>query len=103
MTTFVMNRVRSSTSVSSVLHGIRSYAKVATGSDIISAASNVSLQKARNWDEGVSSKFSTTPINDIFKVAPLHFFSLFRFNFQYPFIIFVQLLMGSLFFFNLML
>lgn len=74
-----MNRARSSTtlkSVSSVLHGIRSYAKVATGSDIISAASNVSLQKARNWDEGVSSKFSTTPINDIFKDKKVVIFGL---------------------------
>ncbi|KAK7245829.1 hypothetical protein RIF29_40681 [Crotalaria pallida] len=55
---------------------IRSYAKVATGSDIVSAAPNVSLQKARTWDEGVSSKFSTTPIKDIFKDKKVVIFGL---------------------------
>ncbi|KAK3031189.1 hypothetical protein RJ639_035346 [Escallonia herrerae] len=45
----------------------RSYASVAVGSDLVSAAPDVSLQKARSWDEGVSSKFSTTPLKDIFK------------------------------------
>ncbi|KAK2966899.1 hypothetical protein RJ640_028909, partial [Escallonia rubra] len=45
----------------------RSYASVAVGSDLVSAAPGVSLQKARSWDEGVSSKFSTTPLKDIFK------------------------------------
>jgi hypothetical protein len=99
----LMNRARSSStlkSLSSLLLQTKSYAKVATGTDIISAASNVSLQKARTWDEGVASKFSTTPINDIFKVSLL---SLFHYNFQYPFFIFVQLLMGIFLFFNLML
>ncbi|XP_031276596.1 peroxiredoxin-2F, mitochondrial isoform X2 [Pistacia vera] len=47
----------------------RAYASVAVGSDIVSAAPDVSLQKARTWDEGVSSKFSTTPLKDIFKGA----------------------------------
>jgi hypothetical protein len=47
----------------------RSYAKVAVGTDIVSAAPGVSLQKSRTWDEGVSSKFSTTPLKDIFKVG----------------------------------
>jgi hypothetical protein len=76
----LMNRARSSStlkSLSSLLLQTKSYAKVATGTDIISAASNVSLQKARTWDEGVASKFSTTPINDIFKVTPHFFFSLY--------------------------
>ncbi|KAK9289290.1 hypothetical protein L1049_017766 [Liquidambar formosana] len=45
----------------------RAYASVAVGTDIVSAAPGVSLQKARSWDEGVSSKFSTTPLKDIFK------------------------------------
>ncbi|XP_052876390.1 peroxiredoxin-2F, mitochondrial isoform X1 [Gossypium arboreum] len=45
----------------------RSYASVAVGTDILSAASQVSLQKARSWDEGVTSNFSTTSVNDIFK------------------------------------
>jgi hypothetical protein len=38
------------------------------GSDIVSAAPGVSLQKARSWDEGVATKFSTTPLKDIFQV-----------------------------------
>lgn len=46
----------------------RSYASLAVGMDIVSAAPDVSLQKARSWDEGVSSKFSTTPLKDIFEV-----------------------------------
>uniref|UniRef100_A0A2P2J674 Mitochondrial peroxiredoxin family protein n=1 Tax=Rhizophora mucronata TaxID=61149 RepID=A0A2P2J674_RHIMU len=49
----------------------RSYAKIAVGADIVSAAPGVSLQKARSWDEGVSSNFSTTPLKDIFKVCEL--------------------------------
>ncbi|KAJ1428760.1 Thioredoxin-like superfamily [Sesbania bispinosa] len=73
----VVNRVGSSAikSVSAALR-IRSYAKVSTGTDIISAASNVSLQKARTWDEGVASKFSTTPIKDIFKDKKVVIFGL---------------------------
>lgn len=46
----------------------RAYAAVAAGTDIVSAAPNISLQKARTWDEGVSSNFATTPLKDIFKV-----------------------------------
>ncbi|KAG4384066.1 hypothetical protein GLYMA_13G206900v4 [Glycine max] len=44
-----------------------SLAKVTTGTEILSIAPNVSLQKARSWDEGVASNFSTTPLIDIFK------------------------------------
>ncbi|XLR60485.1 peroxiredoxin-2F, mitochondrial [Arachis duranensis] len=55
---------------------MRSYAKVALGTDIVSAAPNVSLQKARTWDEGVSSKFSTTPLNHIFKDKKVVIFGL---------------------------
>ncbi|KAE8821696.1 peroxiredoxin-2F, mitochondrial [Hordeum vulgare] len=44
----------------------RGFASV--GSDIVSAAPGVSLQKARSWDEGVATKFSTTPLKDIFHV-----------------------------------
>lgn len=47
----------------------RRFASVAVGSDLVAAAPNVSLQKARTWDEGVSSQFSTTPLSDIFKVC----------------------------------
>lgn len=50
----------------------RAYASLAIGSDLVSAAPGVALQKARSWDEGVSSKFSTTPLKDIFKVSPFH-------------------------------
>jgi hypothetical protein len=44
-------------------------AKVEAGTDIVAAAPDVSLQKARSWDEGVSSKFATTPLKDIFRVC----------------------------------
>ncbi|XP_015057443.1 peroxiredoxin-2F, mitochondrial [Solanum pennellii] len=50
-----------------IAQSLRSYASISVGSDVTVAAPNVSLQKARSWDEGVSSKFSTTPIKDIFK------------------------------------
>ncbi|XP_059448712.1 peroxiredoxin-2F, mitochondrial [Corylus avellana] len=42
-------------------------AKVEAGTDIVAAAPDVSLQKARSWDEGVSSNFATTPLKDIFR------------------------------------
>lgn len=66
----------------------RAYASVAVGTDLISAAPDVSLQKARSWDEGVSSKFATTPLKIIFKVPNqnycLHFEVLkIIFNFSY--------------------
>ncbi|KAK5793860.1 Peroxiredoxin-2F, mitochondrial -like protein [Gossypium arboreum] len=54
----------------------RSYASVAVGTDILSAASQVSLQKARSWDEGVTSNFSTTSVNDIFKGKKVVIFGL---------------------------
>ncbi|KAG6668314.1 peroxiredoxin-2F, mitochondrial-like isoform X2 [Carya illinoinensis] len=41
--------------------------KVEAGTDIVAAAPDVFLQKARTWDEGVSSKFATTPLKDIFR------------------------------------
>ncbi|OIV95850.1 hypothetical protein TanjilG_06826 [Lupinus angustifolius] len=80
MASAIMKRASSSStmrsiSLSAVLR-IRNYAKVANGSDIVSAAPNVSLQKARSWDEGVSSKFSTTPIKDIFKDKKVVIFGL---------------------------
>jgi hypothetical protein len=34
--------------------------------------SGITLQEARTWDEGVSSKFSTTPLADIFKVSVVY-------------------------------
>ncbi|GMI70421.1 peroxiredoxin IIF, PEROXIREDOXIN IIF [Hibiscus trionum] len=54
----------------------RSYASVAVGTDIVSAAPGVSLQKARSWDEGVSSNFSTTSVKDIFKGKKVIIFGL---------------------------
>ncbi|XP_048136894.1 peroxiredoxin-2F, mitochondrial [Rhodamnia argentea] len=70
-------------SSSSVLGGLRvavstarTYASIAVGGDIVSAAPGVSLQKARSWDEGVSSKFATTPLKDIFKGKKVVIFGL---------------------------
>ncbi|KAI7750486.1 hypothetical protein M8C21_028957 [Ambrosia artemisiifolia] len=54
----------------------RSFASIAAGSDLVAAAPNVSLQKARTWDEGVSSQFSTTPLSDIFKGKKVVIFGL---------------------------
>uniref|UniRef100_A0A1D1Z4D7 glutaredoxin-dependent peroxiredoxin n=1 Tax=Anthurium amnicola TaxID=1678845 RepID=A0A1D1Z4D7_9ARAE len=49
---------------------------VSVGGDIVEAAPGVSLQRARTWDEGVSSKFSTTPLEDIFKEKKVVIFGL---------------------------
>ncbi|KAL3507968.1 hypothetical protein ACH5RR_033350 [Cinchona calisaya] len=54
----------------------RAYASIVEGTDLVAAAPNVSLQKARSWDEGVSSKFSTTPLKDIFKGKKVVIFGL---------------------------
>ncbi|XP_022761047.1 peroxiredoxin-2F, mitochondrial [Durio zibethinus] len=64
--------------VESILIGAsrRSYASVAVGTDIVSAAPSISLQKARSWDEGVSSNFSTTSLKDIFKGKKVVIFGL---------------------------
>ncbi|XWS09140.1 hypothetical protein CRYUN_Cryun40dG0060400 [Craigia yunnanensis] len=74
MATKILKRSTSSvlkSRVESLLTGAsrRSYASVAVGTDIVSAAPKVSLQKARSWDEGVSSNFSSTSLKDIFKGA----------------------------------
>lgn len=53
---------------------LRNYASISEGTDLVSAAPNVSLQKARSWDEGVSSKFATTSLQDIFKVIYTYVF-----------------------------
>ncbi|KAL2644214.1 hypothetical protein R1flu_011801 [Riccia fluitans] len=37
---------------------------------------SISLQKARSWDEGVQSKFSTTPLKEIFKDKKVVIFGL---------------------------
>ncbi|KAJ4722392.1 putative Peroxiredoxin [Melia azedarach] len=72
----------SSSALKTVVNGLRiaassrAYASVAVGTDLVSAAPDVSLQKARSWDEGVSSKFSTTPLKDIFKGKKVVIFGL---------------------------
>ncbi|RVX21653.1 Peroxiredoxin-2F, mitochondrial [Vitis vinifera] len=54
----------------------RHYASVTVGTDLVSAAADVRLQKARTWDEGVSSKFSTTPLKELFKDKKVVIFGL---------------------------
>ncbi|CAH9071892.1 unnamed protein product [Cuscuta epithymum] len=63
--------LKRTTMLNSMVNRLRSYASVAVGTDLVSGAPNVSLQKARTWDEGVSSKFSTTLLKDIFKAKKL--------------------------------
>ncbi|XP_043697413.1 peroxiredoxin-2F, mitochondrial-like [Telopea speciosissima] len=54
----------------------RAFASVSVGADVVDSAPGVSLQKARTWDEGVSSNFSTTPLKDIFKGKKVVIFGL---------------------------
>ncbi|KAM7259895.1 hypothetical protein ACFE04_015636 [Oxalis oulophora] len=63
---------------STLINGFRSraYAKLAVGADVIASAPGVSLQKARTWDEGVSSKFATSSLNDVFKGKKVVIFGL---------------------------
>ncbi|XP_059311866.1 peroxiredoxin-2F, mitochondrial isoform X2 [Lycium ferocissimum] len=61
--------LKRTTMIKSMFQTLRSYASISVGTDLTVAAPNVSLQKARSWDEGVSSKFSTTPLQDLFKGA----------------------------------
>ncbi|XVF65150.1 hypothetical protein PTKIN_Ptkin09bG0223500 [Pterospermum kingtungense] len=81
MSSTILKRATSSvlkSRVESLLIGAsrRSYASVAVGTDVVSAAPDVSLQKARSWDEGASSNFSTTPLKDIFKGKKVVIFGL---------------------------
>ncbi|XP_047056209.1 peroxiredoxin-2F, mitochondrial-like [Lolium rigidum] len=65
MASALVRRARGSPAAAAALWAAsRGFASV--GSDIVSAAPGVSLQKARSWDEGVATKFSTTPLKDIF-------------------------------------
>ncbi|CAH9071890.1 unnamed protein product [Cuscuta epithymum] len=68
--------LKRTTMLNSMVNRLRSYASVAVGTDLVSGAPNVSLQKARTWDEGVSSKFSTTLLKDIFKDKKVVIFGL---------------------------
>ncbi|KAJ8622667.1 hypothetical protein MRB53_031196 [Persea americana] len=54
----------------------RAFASVSVGTDLVSSAPGVSLQKARSWDEGVSSNFSTTPLSQIFNEKKVVIFGL---------------------------
>lgn len=70
MASALARRAKGSTAAAAAaaLWGVaRGFASV--GSDIVSVAPGVSLQKARSWDEGVATKFSTTPLKDIFYVS----------------------------------
>ncbi|KAJ0234202.1 3-dehydrosphinganine reductase TSC10B [Hirschfeldia incana] len=69
-------KLRSAANVSPIGVLSRAFSKLSEGTDITSAAPGVSLQKARTWDEGVSSKFSTTPLTDIFKGKKVVIFGL---------------------------
>lgn len=68
MTPGLVKRLTKSLSATLGFKSSSSLAKVTTGTEILSIAPKVSLQKARSWDEGVASNFSTTPLIDIFKV-----------------------------------
>ncbi|XP_043692382.1 peroxiredoxin-2F, mitochondrial-like [Telopea speciosissima] len=46
------------------------------GADILATAPDIYLQKARTWDEGIESKFSKTPLKDIFKDKKVVIFGL---------------------------
>ncbi|XP_060217661.1 peroxiredoxin-2F, mitochondrial isoform X1 [Lycium barbarum] len=68
--------LKRTTMIKSMFQTLRSYASISVGTDLTVAAPNVSLQKARSWDEGVSSKFSTTPLKDLFKGKKVVIFGL---------------------------
>eukprot|EP00252_Welwitschia_mirabilis_P013801 TRINITY_DN3040_c0_g1_i1.p1 TRINITY_DN3040_c0_g1~~TRINITY_DN3040_c0_g1_i1.p1 ORF type:complete len:195 (-),score=36.51 TRINITY_DN3040_c0_g1_i1:276-860(-) len=59
-----------------VSNSTRNFAAAAVGTNLIKVAPDVSLQKARSWDEGVSSSFSTTPLSEIFKGKKVVIFGL---------------------------
>ena len=66
MAATLARRAGRSTAAAALWGAARGFASV--GSDIVSAVPGVSLQKARSWDEGVATKFATTPLKDIFYV-----------------------------------
>ncbi|KAL9237610.1 hypothetical protein vseg_012137 [Gypsophila vaccaria] len=74
----LMAMMKKSTVLSGALKmaATRTFATITVGSDLLSAAPNVSLQKARSWDEGVSSKFSTSSLSDLFKGKKVVIFGL---------------------------
>lgn len=65
MASALVRRARGS---AAALWGVAERGLASVGSDIVSAAPGVSLQKAQSWDEAVATKFSTTPLKDIFYV-----------------------------------
>ncbi|KAM7488692.1 hypothetical protein LguiB_026176 [Lonicera macranthoides] len=72
----ILKRTSITKSIAGIGNSIRAYASVAVGTDLVSAAPSVALQKARSWNEGVSSGFSTTPLKDIFKDKKVVIFGL---------------------------
>jgi len=50
--------------------------QMSTGAKQIDLESDVSLQEARSWDEGVASKFSTTTVGELFKGKKIALFGL---------------------------
>ncbi|KAJ6823782.1 putative peroxiredoxin-2F, mitochondrial [Iris pallida] len=66
MASAMIVRMKSSLRVAPSSQAWRSFASASVGTDLVSAAPDVSLQKARTWDEGVSSNFSTTPLKELF-------------------------------------
>ncbi|XP_010524803.2 PREDICTED: peroxiredoxin-2F, mitochondrial-like [Tarenaya hassleriana] len=82
MASSVILKLRSASALKSAVNGFRigvssrGFVKIAAGIDITSATPDVSLQKARSWDEGVSSKFSISSLSDIFKGKKVVIFGL---------------------------
>ncbi|CAK9173658.1 unnamed protein product [Ilex paraguariensis] len=76
MASAMLKRTAMMKSIAGSLRASRAYASLAVGTDLVSAAPDVSLQKARSWEDGVSSKFSTTPLKDIFKEKKVIIFGL---------------------------
>ncbi|KAH9316170.1 hypothetical protein KI387_024797, partial [Taxus chinensis] len=54
---------------------IRGFA-ASVGTDIVNAAPDVKLPKARSWDEGVSSQFATTTLSELFRGKKVVLFGL---------------------------
>ncbi|XP_057475881.1 peroxiredoxin-2F, mitochondrial-like isoform X2 [Actinidia eriantha] len=69
MASAMLKRSAGSLRVAAAAAASRAFASVSVGTDLIAAAPDVSLQKARSWDEGVESKFSTTTLKELFKGA----------------------------------
>ncbi|XP_057476110.1 LOW QUALITY PROTEIN: peroxiredoxin-2F, mitochondrial-like [Actinidia eriantha] len=76
MASAMLKRSAGSLRVAAAAAASRAFASVSVGTDLIAAAPDVSLQKARSWDEGVESKFSTTTLKELFKDKKVVIFGL---------------------------